>query len=402
MAQTVISWRTLFLRVIKLICNELRCMFTDEGLILVFVLSIIFYSGFYLLPFSHNILREVPVGVVDLDHSPMSRQLTRALDASEMLKVTNTADSFAQANAQYLRNETRAFIEIPKDFEKNLKRGMKVVIPVYEDNSYMIVYKQVATGISSVLGSFGAGTEIRSLMKKGLSYEEASALRLPVNNVENALFNPSGSYEVYLYPLILIMILQQTLLIGITMLGGTAREYRTPMITNFGVGCIYLTFFRAVAHVLVYTVYGMIFLYALPQIAVYHVHVHFFINLLILVIFLFAVSFLGQSLVILFTQRETSFLLFIASSVPMIFLTGFVWPTESMPDIMVIISKFLPVVVASDALLKLNQMGASVSSVTENVIWLLIQCVIYYMVAVKVNRKLKNEEKLNSSAVQLR
>lgn len=86
----------------------------------------------------------------------------------------------------------------------------------------------------------------------------------------------------------------------------------------------------------------------------------------------------------------------------MIFLTGFVWPTESMPDIMVIISKFLPVVVASDALLKLNQMGASVSSVTENVIWLLIQCVIYYMAAVKVNRKLKNEEKLNSSVVQLR
>ena len=95
---------------------------------------------------------------------------------------------------------------------------------VYADASYFLVYRQVATGFVESTGVVSAGIEVRRLESRGRPRESALALRDPVPLVVRPLFNPAEGYASYVVPAVLVLILQQTLLIGIGLLGGTAAE----------------------------------------------------------------------------------------------------------------------------------------------------------------------------------
>ena len=76
-----------------------RRLLTDSGARLLLVAAPILYSLFYPLPYLGELVREVPVAVVDLDHSSLSRQLVRFADAHENLRVVARFDSLAAAEA---------------------------------------------------------------------------------------------------------------------------------------------------------------------------------------------------------------------------------------------------------------------------------------------------------------
>ncbi len=66
-----------------------------------------------------------------------------------------------------------------------------------------------------------------------MTRDQALAARDPLPVVDRPLYNPAEGYASYIVPSILVLILQQTLLIGIGLLGGTAREQgATPPIAG--------------------------------------------------------------------------------------------------------------------------------------------------------------------------
>lgn len=393
--------------IIKILKNEFVEIFKDPGSSLIMVGAIFLYSLFYTIPFANNALRNVPIGVVDNDNTSLSQKFIRDLNATEYIEVIETQKDIEDAKLEYYKNKIRAFVLIPKDFERDIKRGNPSFVSSYTDSAYLIIYKNIATAVATVAGETGAKIEVGTLMKKGTPKEVAKSLVNPVEFVQNPLYNPIGSYQNYIYPLILIMILQQTMLIGVSMLNATLRERisgfkergengnwkltKLNAINPYSNNPIEIVIGKSLAYVLLYFIYALIFFLIFPTFVTYDMTYNLIPMFLILVPFLFASAFLGISLVYFCKKREISFFIMIVSSVPLIFLPGFVWPRESIPTVLNVLSKFIPFETAADGLVKINQMGASFCQVQKDFWILLGLCCLYFVAACYTMKKIKSE-----------
>lgn len=385
--------------IIKIWKNEFISMLKDPGSLLIMVVGVFMYSLFYLVPFTNQILRDVPIGVVDFDNSSLSRELIRNLDSNEFLKVASRPMDMNGAKNQFYDNKIRAYVIIPRDFERDIFRGGYSVVSLYSDSSYLIIYKQVTTGVQTTTASLAAKLEIGKFMKKGLSKKQAMSVKLPFEFVQVPLYNPAGSYQNYIYPLVLVLILQQTMLVGAGLLGGTRRELmRKSLLTEggnykfceFSDNPFEIVLGRSFAYISLYLFYSIFCFLVYPALFVYEMRYNIFLLYLLLIPFFFAVSFLAQALVYFYTERENSLLMLVVMSLPMIFLPGFVWPKEAIPLWLLAFSKIIPATSAMDGLIRVNQMGAGFSQVQGDFFTLIGLCVLYFYLAVIVIKKISN------------
>lgn len=387
--------------IFKIFLSELKKVLTDPGCALIMVGGVFMYTLFYTIPFSTHVLKDVPIGVIDNDNSSFSRELVRNFDSSEMLKVVSRPLDLQDAQNQFYKNEIRAYVEIPKGFEKDVLRGGHSFVSLFEDSAYLIVYKQITTGIMQTTGTMSAKIEIGKLMKKGLNKQMATAVKLPFEFIQMPLYNPAGSYQNYIYPLVVILILQQTMLVGVGLLGGTRRELikgvkrRTKdgvkdvieSYCEFSTNPTEIVLGRAFAYVVLYLIYSVICFLVFPAFLVYEMTYNIPLLLLILFPFLFSVAFLSQALIYFYANREHALLTLVVMSLPLIFLPGFVWPKESMSFSLIAFSKIIPATSAMDGLLRVNQMGAQLYQIQTDVITLCILCVLYFVLACAVAKK---------------
>ncbi len=359
-------------------------VFHDPGALLVLVGAIFLYSFFYPIPYLPQVLREVPVAVVDQDRTPLSRQLVRMADAHSLLRVAERPATLAEAETLVLAGRVGGVLVVPGGFERDVQAGMKARVGVFADASYFLVYRQVATGLLETVGTLSAGIDIRRLEARGRTEAAARALRDPVPLLVRPLFNPTEGYASYVVPAVLVLILQQTLLIGIGLLGGTAVEAvalssrgappesgdegsASPadssgpaqpaslgMTRLLGRTLFYLVLYSVYAvlvFTVVYRVYGFpersrgldLALFALP--------------------FLLACIFLALALGALFTRRETAMQVLLFTSLPSVFLAGFAWPLEAVPSWLRAASLLVPSTSGIAGFLRLTEMGAGLRHV---------------------------------------
>lgn len=380
--------------ILKIFKNEIKTILKDPGSLLIMVIGALMYSFAYTIPFSNHILTEVPIGVIDYDNTSLSRELIRDLDSSEFIKVASRPVDVEDAKEQFYKNEIRAYILVPENFERDIYRGGNSSIAAFEDSAYMIVYKQVASGVLTTTSTLGAKLEIGKFMKKGLSKQQAINVKLPFEFVQMPLFNPVGSYQNYIYPIVLILILQQTMLVGTGLLGGTLRErFKRGDVSSFcefSNNPVEIVAGKSLAYSAFYLGHSVFYFLVIPALLNYRMSYNIPLLLLILLPFLFAISLLGQTLVYFFAQRESSLLALVVTSLPMIFLPGFVWPKESIPNWLLLFSKFIPATPTIDGLIRVNQMDATFVQVQHD-FWLLIAlCVLYFYLACRVTKALCN------------
>ena len=386
--------------------SELKLIFKDKGSFLIMAFAIVLYSLFYTIPFSPQTVRNVPLGIIDNDNSSFSREFIRDLNATEYVQIVKHEKSIEEAKNDYYNNTIRAFVLIPKDFEKNIKQGIPSYISSYADSSFLIIYKQVATAVSQLAKEAGAKIEVKTLMQKGISKDNAIKSVSPFEIVQNPLYNPVGSYQNYIYPLVLVLILHQTMIIGVNILGCTIKEKMNGIYINddgkkefvkinkfneFSDNPFEIVLGKSCAYVLPYLIYAGIYFLIFPSFVVYQMNYsHLFTMFSFLLLYLFTTSFFAQSLIIVFPTRESSFFIMVASSLPLIFLTGFIWAKESIMPILLFVSKLIPFITASDGIIRINQMGADLSNIYHDFILLFVLCIIYFCTAcmtVKVIQK---------------
>ncbi|MFA7657843.1 MAG: ABC transporter permease [Candidatus Gastranaerophilaceae bacterium] len=377
--------------ILKIWKNEFITMLKDPGSLLIMVIGVFMYSLFYTIPFANQILRDVPIGVVDFDNSSLSRELIRDLDSNEFIKIASRPIDVNEAKTEFYANKIRAYIVIPEDFEKDIFRGGNSYIASFEDSAYLIVYKQVSTGILTTASSLGAKLEIGKFMKKGFSKQQAMSVKLPFEFIQIPLYNPAGSYENYIYPLVLILILQQTMLVGAGLLGGTVRERLNNGVSKafceYSNNPVEIVLGKSMAYISLYLFYSIFCFLIYPSLFVYEMTYNIGLLYLLLIPFFLSVAFLAQALVYFYTERENSLLILVVTSLPMIFLPGFVWPKESMPLWLIAGSKFIPATATMDGLTRVNQMGAVFHQVQGD-FWVLVGlCVLYFALACKVTKK---------------
>lgn len=358
--------------------GELRAVRNDRGALLVLVGAVLLYAFFYPLPYLPEVLKEVPVAVVDTDHSALSRQLVRMVDAHELVAVQFEVPSLAEAEELVRTGRAGGILAIPAGLERDIRRGERATVGVYTDAANFLVYRQALTGLAEAVGTLSAGVEIGRLQAAGLSEAQARAVRDPVQLLLRPLFNPTEGYASYIVPSVLVLILQQTLLIGIGLLAGTARERgeaelpASPLATTLGRATFYLALYAL--HTLFY--FGVVLrVFGFPHQGRPGALAAFALP------FLLSVIFLGLAASHLFRRRETAIQALLFTSLPAVFLAGFSWPPEAIPGWLRLVSFFLPSTAGIAGFLRLDQMGASLAEVRSEWMTLWGLAAAYFVLA---------------------
>jgi ABC-2 type transport system permease protein len=365
--------------------DELKLIVTDAGTILFFVIAMFIYSLLYALGYEKETVRELPVAVVDMDHSATSRQFSRMADATEQLHVTCKPGSLKEAEDMFYDGKIYGVLLIPENFEKDIFNARRTSVTAYCDASYFMLYKQVYAGAVYSSGTFGAGVEIKRFAAEGKSMAQSMDLQDPVKvNVYN-LYNPSGGYGSFVMPGMIILIMQQLLLVGIGMLGGTIREKKKFLQMNSSVirrhGSTRLVFAKASAYVVMFLLTSLFSLGILHRWFSFPDKGSFWPLIALLVPYLYAVSFLGLSISMLFKERVQSILFMVFISPLIVFMSGLSWPVSSLPPALHFISHIFPCIYMIPAYIRLRVCGAGLESVHFEWGMILLQMVVYYLLA---------------------
>jgi ABC-2 type transport system permease protein len=350
-----------------------RVLGTRSAFTLLFLAPLI-YGIYYPQPYLNQILRKLPIAVVDNDLSDLSRQIVETLDASGSLSVAVRARTLAEARTAVDRGKAFAVVDIPADTERDILNGITAHIPIYADATYLFVFRSTASGVATAVGALTSDLVSRGARTDGSIVKAKLANLSPADVLLQPIFNPVGGYASYIVPAAFVLILQQTLLIGAAMLTRSALAQSGGAFAGvFGRGIAHLTIYLpAVALYLIVLprFYGFSTLGQLPQLFA------------LATVFLLATSFMGQAIGALFTRPENATLLLLATSLPQFFTAGFAWPREAIPDVARALGRIFPADFAIDGLVRINQLGASLWEVAHD--WLGLWCLTlaYFALAV--------------------
>lgn len=340
----------------------------------VLFLAPLVYGIYYPQPYLNQILRKLPIAVVDNDLSDLSRRMVETLDASGALSVAVRVRTLAEARTAIDRGEAFAAVEIPAGTERDVLKGITAHIPVHADATYLFMFRSTASGVATAIGALTSELVSRGARSDGSLIKAKLASSNPADVLLQPIFNPVGGYASYVVPAAFVLILQQTLLIGAAMLTRTALAARG--------GAFAGVLGRGVAHLTIYLPVLALYLVVLPRIYGFSILGHLPEIFAIATIFLLATSFMGQAVGAWFTRPENATILLLATSLPQFFMAGFAWPREAIPDAALAFGRIFPADSAINGLVRINQLGASIWEVSHD--WLGLWCLAlgYFALAV--------------------
>ncbi len=365
--------------------NELKEIFADSGVLLILIFAVIAYPIVYSTAYKNNVLTDVPVAVVDLDHTQASRTLSRMIDGTNQVNVHSKVNSLNEAEQLFWDNNVNGIVVIPSDFEKKLLKSEQAIIDIYCDASYFLIYKETLNASLQASGTLSAGVEIKRNMASGSSLNQAIQQQHPLDTKFFNLYNPSGAYGYFVMPGLILVIIQQTLLVGIGMIGGAGREKNNKQLIAPGVMLRNGSFSVIMGKGLAY------FSISLINSIVTLIWIHDWFNfpdksnlidvLMLLVPFLFSSIFLGLTISLLFKKRENAIIFLVFLSPIVLFLTGLSWPESSIPVLLHKLAYIFPSTKMIPAYLRLRTMGVGIQDIQYELVFLVVQMIVYYLLA---------------------
>ena len=408
--------------------NTLRDIFTDGGLIIFLLVVPAIYPILYAFIYNEEVVRDVPVVVVDGDHSSLSRDFVRRLDAAPDVEVVAQANSLAEAQSLVRQRKAYGVVSLPSQMNRDLQRGTPVRVQVYCDMSGMLYYKAVLATTTDV--ALQTNARIKVTQTPGATQRQEEITTAPLTYEHVALYNPQSGFATFLLPAVLVLILQQTLILGIGMEAGTRRERmerthgfpatndltleaaaileasdakhreevnrqrieaeaavargeatekrrwfhpRHPRRRHAPRRALKSLLGRSTAYLSIYIPVSAFVLGVVPRLFDFPQLVEFSDLALFVLPYLLAAVMFGISLSALAHQRESIILIIVFTSVPMLFLSGVSWPASAMSWYWKTLGAVIPSTPAINGFVRLSSMGASLSDVACE--WLHLWCI---------------------------
>ena len=374
--------------------KELRKTVSDTGVLVFFIIVPLLYPLLYAYLYSREVVREVPVVVVDDCRSTTSREFLRKADATPDLKIVSYCADMEEARNLMHRHKAYGLIHIPSEFESTLVEGRQATINLYCDMSGLLYYKALLSGCTMV--SLDMNRDIQMERLSGLTDWEKDVTTMPIENEYVTMFNPVNGFQAFLIPAVLILLLQQTLVLGVSMMAGTENEkrragmvlgdeYSNPITVLGGKALAYLLVYGFTA---TYVLCLVPWFFHMPQLWQLPTLVAFIVP------FLLASIFFSITLSFFVRDRESCFLLFVFASVPLIFMSGISWPTSNMPATWKVLAQIFPSTHAINGFARINTAGALLQDVRVECLALWIQTAVYFMLSLLIFERMYRSDKM--------
>ena len=363
--------------------NELKETFSDIGILLFIIVVPLGYPVLYSYVYGPEVARDVPVVVVDDSNSSLSREFVRKVDASPDVRICSHCANMEEAKELLKSQEVYGVVHIPSSFSKDIMMGRQTKIGVYSDVCSMIYYKNLMLACSKVSIQMNKGIKVEKL-GSAMSDRQQEIAKEPIAYQHVQLYNPQGGFSQFMIPPIMMLVIQMTLFLGIGMEMGRIRErnrgYAVPNVPGY-TNSFNVVMGRMMVFVPVYLLMALYMYtcvtwwFTLPQLGHYWTFIAFIIP------YLTACASLGILLSSLVYRREDSILLFIFMSIPLLFLSGVSWPGSNMPVVWKYVSYLFPSTFGTNAYIRINSMGASFHDVRHELVGLIVQSVVYFILS---------------------
>lgn len=369
--------------------NELKVVFRDEAVILLFFVVPFAYPIVYSFIYNNEVAHEVKVIVVDDSHSALSREFKRKVDATADVHIIGYATDMEEAREAMRRKEAYGIMYIPADFSRKINTQRQTSVSVYADMSSLLFYKAMLLSATEV--SLDMGADIRVAETGGSSQEQDATLRRTVESEWETLYNPQNGFASFLVPAILILIIQQTLLLGIATIVGTHNDKKRFTLASHtaegrNVGAVKLTIGKAFCYASLYMLISVWVLRVIPYLFKFPQIGDPVIIAAFLMPYLLAATFFSMTLSYFCSQREFGMPLFVFTSVIFIFISGISWPWTAIPEPIKAIANIIPSTPGIHGFIKINTMGATLVDVWPEYITLWIHTFMYCITAILMYR----------------
>ncbi|MCP9612606.1 ABC transporter permease [Coprobacter tertius] len=364
--------------------KEYVAVFRDVGVLLFFFALPFAYPLLYALIYNPELVRDVPMVVIDNARTPLSRELARHMDASPNAKVISYCANLDEAKHLMYEKKCYGIMLIPEDFERRIMRGEQGVVTFYSDMSILLNYKGFLIALTDVTMDMGTQLQIEAL--GGATAEQADMATAPIPYSSITLYNPESGFGSFLIPAILVLILQQSLILGIGMLAGGVYEHkklhryysgRERMHNNV----MHIVLGKAICYYSLYIIPTVYILHVVPWMFRFPQLGNQWEIYAFMAPFLLSSVFFAMTLSVFVRERETSFLLFVFTSLLFLFISGITWPRYAMPAFWKAIGSIIPSTWGIEGFVGINTAGASISEVREPFINLWILTGVYFITA---------------------
>lgn len=349
--------------------KELKRIFADSYVAIIFLLGGLIYPIVYGLIYFHGTVDEMPLAVVDLSQSPESRRFSQKLDATREVAVTYECVSMDEAKKLMQERKVHGIVYFPSDYNDRLAAMEQATVSTYADMSSFLYYKDITMAVNHVMLDEFREIEGGRYASLGMTDESIAQLIEAIPVKEEIPFNTNFSFLIFFLTAALILVIQQTMFYGVSVMNGSMREGGT---TNDGslIG-------RAAAYALIYVgiaVYGMIIvphIFGMPQRG----------NLmdLLALIFFFIIDCVAFSFTFsrFVHHRETVFVVLLFMSSLCLFLSGCVWPISAFPPFWKAVSYVFPSTFAIQGFNNINNAACTLPMVRHQILGLVCQFAFY-------------------------
>ncbi|OCF99523.1 ABC transporter permease [Gilliamella apicola] len=329
------------------------------------------------LVYINGTITNLPVAIVDQDHTATSRSLIRSLNTSSKIEAI-TYENSLQAYDDINNRKLFAVFTIPRNFEKKILNGEEVTIPAYGDASSRLANGLIQVDIRGIYQQILTQYNTRIMRNAGFADKQIDIILSPIKGQTEPLYNAGISFAAITFPGLLVMLLQHSFLIAATRTNITLNSLpqgKPPKIVIFGslFGLLPIWLFLSIV------LFGL-----WPWVLGYRQLAS--LTEILIMTFPLLLGALGLSKLLTECLRKTEmiYLTLAFLTTPVFYLSGTIWPIDAMPHWVQFVSYLLPSTWATNMIAGVNQMGLGLTDNWHNILMILLLGAIYSVMGILV------------------
>ena len=364
---------------LKLLRIEFKRIFSNNVLLAIFIGAPIFYGVLFGYVYKQAKVIDLPIVIIDQDHSPTSDKIIDAFIDNEALLVSDIRYTPGNVMEEMPAKQYDAVITLPSNFEADILQKRHPEIRVDLNMANILNANTASKNIQSVLMSLNAGIEIEGLKKKGLHASEALAAYESFKINFNKLYNATGNYATFMLPGLLAAIMQQIIFLAMALV--FARDFEDghfDLLINQSRFSLYHIALKSIPFLLMIPVIWMIISFLIPY---FKIDIDIFnLPMLVLATLLTLASMcIGMLFSIAIPSQLKATELLMVISTPAFILSGFTWPTLAFPNAIANIAQFIPSTQFLNGFRKIAFYGGDLASIKPEINTLLLIIVVTFI-----------------------
>ncbi|MFA3781770.1 ABC transporter permease [Melioribacteraceae bacterium 4301-Me] len=353
----------------EIVLREFKRITEQKTIYVLSIITSLIIFFLYALIYKNELVRELPVGICDLDYSMLSRKITESVESTSSMKIMHYFTSVEEIKQSMRQGKIVAAFYIPKGLENKIKKGENSTVVIYINASNLIVSNIIYKDGLTILRTISGGILLKKLEAKKLSKESAINLINPIRLDTNSLYNPNYSYLSYLVPGLIAFSLQ--IIIIITAAVSIGSEFtdnsfeKLLKIPDNNLSAILIG--KSLPLILIHTVNVFLILGIIFPLLNIPIHGNVLLVALFIIYYIISCVMLGLLISSIFHNQllATEFAVFI--NTPAFILSGFTFPIWAMPLIPRVLAQLMPFTHFLNGFLKLYLMDTPIATVIPEI-----------------------------------